>query len=58
MKKVKVETDAIIFSDEEIKRLTELLKYCNHRILCHRNSSGISHIEWAEGFIEYMLKNL
>ena len=57
MKKVKVETEAIIFSDEEVKRLTELLKYCEHRITAHKES-GISRMVWAEGFIEYMLKNL
>ena len=57
MKKIKVETDAVIFSDEELNRIKELLKYCQHRIIEHPKS-GIRKNKWAESFIEYLLNNL
>ena len=57
MKKVKVEVNAIIFSEEEINRLKELLKYCQHRIIEHPKS-GIRKMKWAGSFIEYLVSNL
>jgi hypothetical protein len=57
VKKVKVEVEAYVFSDEETKRIVELLTYCKRRAVGHTNS-GLADCRWISAFVDYMVWQL